>query len=74
MTRSEFKAFLIDNHLEHEVSFAPILKDGYCVRESKQRWEVFVLERGTEYASVGFPSENDALDYLYQLLLKFIHR
>ena len=72
MTRNEFKAFLLENHLEHEVSFAPILKDGYCVRESKQRWEVFVMERGAEYDSIGFPSESDALDYLYLKLLKFI--
>lgn len=71
MTRNELKTFLLDNHLEHEVSFAPLLKDGYCVRENKQRWEVFVLERGAEYDSVGFPSESDALDYLYQKLLKF---
>lgn len=70
MIRSEFLELLKQNRIDvNLVSFAPELKDGYCVRKSHLRWEVFVRERGSEYEVLGFPSESNALEYLFKELL-----
>lgn len=69
MTRSEFWEKLKENNInENVVSFEPDLKDGYCVRRVSYRWEVFVRERGQEYESIGFRSESEALEYLFDEL------
>lgn len=45
--------------------------DGYCVRKDyKLGWEVFYRERGNESDFAEFYTESEALDYLYQKLLK----
>ncbi len=44
------------------------IKEGYCVRKNYFRWEVFFRERGKEYDCVGFPSESNALQYLFDKL------
>ncbi len=44
------------------------LRDGYCIRRNGHRWEVLIRERGVEYDAMGFPSEEDALRYLAELL------
>ena len=46
------------------------LRDGYCVRRNGHRWEVLVRERGTESDVMGFPSEEDALRYLAEILMR----
>jgi hypothetical protein len=70
MTRSSFLYQLKTNGIDTSlVSFYPNLRDGYCVRKNRCGWTVFVLERGLEYDSMGFPSESDALHYLFKQLL-----
>ena len=46
------------------------LRDGYSVRRTGHRWEVLVRERGTESDVMGFPSEEDALRYLAEMLMR----
>ena len=46
------------------------LRDGYCVRKNGLRWEVSVRERGVETDVMGFPSEEDALRYLAEMLMR----
>ena len=71
MTRLEFLELLEQNRIDIKiVSFEPELKDGYCVRKNRLRWEVFVRERGVEYDLMGFPSEDDSLQYLFKMLLR----
>lgn len=71
MTRTEFIALLKINRInENLVVFDDNISDGYCVRNNHLRWEVFFRERGKEYDSVGFPSEDNALQYLYNKLLR----
>ena len=50
------------------VVFDDAIKEGYCVRKNYFRWEVFFRERGKEYGCVGFPSESNALQYLFDKL------
>ena len=70
MTRAEFIELLEQNNINTKlVSFDPDLKDGYCVRRNRLGWEVFVRERGEELNIVGFPSEGNALQYLFDLLV-----
>ena len=69
MTREEFLQLLDENKIDKDtVSFDPHLKDGYCIRKCGFRWEVFIRERGKEYDCVGFPSESNALQYLFDKL------
>lgn len=69
MTKTDFlellKKYNIDVNL---VVFDDPIKDGYCVRKNYYRWEVFFRERGQEYNCIGFPSENNALQYLFDKL------
>ena len=69
MTKKQFLVLLEENNIdENLVVFDDAIKEGYCVRKNYFRWEVFFRERGKEYESVGFPSESDALEYLYNKL------
>lgn len=71
MTREQFWEKLKENGIdENIVLFDNNIKDGYCVRKNYHRWEVCLRERGKEYNLMGFPSENDALNYLCEQLLK----
>ena len=70
MTRVDFLRLLEQNHINTELlSFDLDLRDGYCVRKNRLCWEVFVKERGGEYDLMGFPSESNALQYLFNELL-----
>ena len=69
VTKKQFLVLLEENNIdENLVVFDDTIKEGYCVRKNYFRWEVFFRERGKEYESVGFPSESDALEYLYNKL------
>ena len=69
MTRVEFLELLKKNNInENLVVFDDTIKEGYCIRKNYFRWEVFFRERGKEYDSKGFPSESDALQYLFEKL------
>ena len=69
MTKAEFLELLKKYNInENLVVFDDTLKEGYCVRKKYFRWEVFSRERGKEYDCVGFPSESNALQYLFDKL------
>ena len=69
MTKAEFLELLKKYNInENLVVFDDAIKEGYCVRKNYFRWEVFFRERGKEYDCVGFPSESNALQYLFDKL------
>lgn len=69
MTKEDFLELLINNKIDvNLVVFDDPIKEGYCVRKNHFRWEVFFRERGEEYACIGFPTESDALQYLFEKL------
>ena len=69
MTKAEFLELLKQYNInENLVVFDDAIKEGYCVRKNYYRWEVFFRERGKEYDCVGFPSESNALQYLFDKL------
>ena len=69
MTREKFLELLKKHNInEHLVVFDDTMRDGYCVRKNYSRWEVFFRERGKEYECIGFPSESNALQYLFDKL------
>lgn len=69
MTRIEFTELLREHNIdENLVVFDDTVKDGFCVRKNYFRYEVFFRERGEEYDCVGFPSESNALEYLFEKL------
>lgn len=69
MTKSGFSNALKNHNInENLVAFDDTIKDGYCVRKNHFRWEVLFRERGKEYDCVGFPSESDALQFLFDKL------
>ena len=69
MTKTEFLELLKKYNInENLVVFDDEIKEGYCVRKNYFRWEVFFRERGKEYDCVGFPSESNALQYLFDKL------
>ena len=69
MTRMEFLLLLKKHNInENIVVFDDSIKEGYCVRKNYFRWEVLFRERGNEYDCIGFPSESDALQYLFDKL------
>lgn len=69
MKKAEFLELLKKYHInENLVVFDDSTKEGYCVRKNHFRWEVFFRERGKEYDCVGFPSEGNALQYLFDKL------
>lgn len=73
MNRTEFIRGLIDHGINPDiVNFGNnTWKDGYCVRKNYFGWEVFTRDRGKEYGAVGYPSESNALDALYEMLIRF---
>lgn len=69
MTKANFLELLKSHNMnESLVLFDDSVKDGYCVRKNHLRWEVCFRERGIEYECIGFPSESDALQYLWDRL------
>jgi hypothetical protein len=69
MNRNEFIARLKENGIPPEiVFFDSSTNDGYNIRKNQLCWEVFSRERGKEYGCIGFPSESNALQYLYEKL------
>ena len=69
MTKKEFLELLKKHNIdENLVVFDDAMKEGYCVRKVYFRWEVFFRERGKEYGHIGFPSESNALQYLFDKL------
>ena len=68
MTKSEFLELLKKHNINEKILSDDSIKDGYCVRKNHFRWEVFFRERGKEYDCVGFLSESDALQYLFDKL------
>lgn len=70
MNRNEFIARLKENGIPQGiVSFDSITNDGYNIRKNKLRWETFTRERGKEYDCMGFPSESDALQHMFDELI-----
>ena len=69
MTKTEFLELIRKHNInENIVVFDDSIKEGYCVRKNYFRWEVFFRERGKEYDCIGFPSESNALQYLFEKL------
>ena len=70
MNRNEFIAHLKENGIPTSiVSFDNSTSDGYNIRKNKLRWETFTRERGKEYNCIGFPSESDALQHMFDELV-----
>lgn len=71
MTKIEFLELCeINNTPTNLIHFENSVTDGYYVLKNYHRWEVFYRERGKDYDCVGFPSENDALLYLADKLIR----
>ena len=71
MTHNEFITLLNQNNIDsNTIHFENSVADGYYVLKNYYRWEVFYRERGKDYDCVGFPSESDALEYLFKKLVK----
>ena len=69
MTKVEFLELLKKYHINEKlVVFDDTMKEGYCIRKNHFRWEICFRERGKEYDCIGFPSESDALQYLFDKL------
>ena len=69
MTRIEFLELCESKNIATNlIYFESSVADGYYVLKNYHRWEVFYRERGKDYDCVGFPSENDALEYLLRKL------
>lgn len=56
------------------VSFDSETNEGYNIRRNQSRWETFVRERGVEYDCIGFPSESDALQHMFDELVSLYSR
>ena len=71
MTKAAFLEHIRSHNIPEDlVVFDDAAKDGYCIRKSGIRWEVFFRERGREYDCIGFSSESDALQYLLEELYR----
>lgn len=71
MTKVVFLELLKKHNIDvNQVVFDDPIREGYCIRKNYFRWEVFYRERGKEYNCMGFPSESDALQYLFDKLYK----
>lgn len=69
MTRPDFLELLKEHNIDaNRVVFDDSIKEGYCIRKNHFVWEVCFRERGKEYDCVGFPSESNALQYLFDKL------
>ena len=70
MTYVEFVDLLKENKIDTSiVHFENSVADGYYVLKNHHRWEVFYRERGKDYDCIGFPSESNALEYLFEKLI-----
>ena len=72
MTRQEFVDQLIENGINPDIvlfDFDNPVRDGPRPRKIYFRWEALARERGTEFCCKDFPSESDALTYLFNKLL-----
>ena len=70
MNRNEFITRLKESGIPQKiVSFDSSMNDGYNIRKNKLRWETFTRERGKEYDCIGFPSESDALQHMFDELV-----
>ena len=70
MTYVEFVDLLKENKIDTSiVHFENSVADGYYVLKNYHRWEVFYRERGKDYDGIGFPSESNALEYLFEKLI-----
>ena len=70
MDQNEFIARLKENGIPAGiVSFDNSTNDGYNIRKNHHRWEAFTRERGVEYECIGFPSESDALQYMFDKIV-----
>ena len=70
MTYVEFVNLLKENKIDTSiVHFENSVADGYYVLKNYHRWEVFYRERGKDYDCIGFPSESNALEYLFEKLI-----
>ena len=70
MTKNKFIESLKSNDISTNlVHFENSVADGYYVLKNYHRWEVFYRERGKDYDCVGFPSESNALEYLFEKLI-----
>ena len=70
MNRNEFITRLKESGIPQEiVSFDSSMNDGYNIRKNKLRWDTFTRERGKEYDCIGFPSESDALQHMFDELV-----
>lgn len=69
MTKVEFIELLKEHNINEKlIIWDDSVKEGYCIRHNCNRWEVFFRERGKEYDCIGFPSESNALEYLFDKL------
>ena len=70
MDRNEFIVRLKENGIQPGiVSFDSSTNDGYNIRKNKLCWETFTRERGEEYNCIGFPSESEALQHMFDELV-----
>lgn len=70
MNKNEFIARLKENGIPQGiVSFDSSTNDGYNLRKNKLRWETFIREKGKECDCIGFPSESDALQHMFDELV-----
>lgn len=75
MNKNEFIARLKENGIPQGiVSFDSSTNDGYNIRKNKLHWETFIRERGKEYDCIGFPSESDALQHMFDELVAIYAR
>ena len=69
MIKTEFLELLDKHNINKNiVVFDDNITDGYCIKKNYYRWEVFFRERGKEYDLLGFSSESEALQYLFDKL------
>ena len=69
MTKIDFLKLLQQHGIDSRLVVFDSLSEGYCVKKNHLRWEICFRERGKEYNCIGFPSESDALQYLFDKLL-----
>lgn len=70
MNKDEFIERLKENGIDPEiVSFDSSTNEGYNIRRNRLGREIFIRERGKEYNCIGFPSESDALQYMFDKLV-----
>ena len=76
MTKSEFRNRLKQEGIPESVVDIDNkrIEDMHSLRFDGLRWLTFRRERGQEYEVMGYPSESDALDALFQRLLSLYGR